>query len=62
MDKRILLVVPIRQRYNVPAIDLGLRYLATAVRRVGWEPHILHCGREKFSYSKLHLFHSQQSL
>jgi len=56
MSKRILLVVPIRQRYNVPAIDLGLRYLASAVRRVGWEPYILHCGKEKFSYRKFASF------
>lgn len=56
MGKRILFVVPIRQRYNVPAIDLGLCYLATAVRRVGWEPHILHCGREKLSYDRFTAF------
>jgi anaerobic magnesium-protoporphyrin IX monomethyl ester cyclase len=56
MKKRILFVVPIRQRYNVPAIDLGLRYLATAVRHAGWEPDILHCGKEKFSYKKFASF------
>ena len=56
MNKRILFVVPIRQRYNVPAIDLGLRFLASAARRAGWEPHILHCGKERFTYKKFASF------
>jgi hypothetical protein len=30
MYKRILFVVPIRRRYHVPAIDLGLGYPAIA--------------------------------
>jgi anaerobic magnesium-protoporphyrin IX monomethyl ester cyclase len=56
MNKKILFVVPIRSRYNVPAIDMGLLYLASAVRRVGWEPQILHCGIEEYSYQKFASF------
>lgn len=56
MNKKILFVVPIRNRYNVPAIDVGLLYLASAARQVGWEPQILHCGKERYTYKKFASF------
>lgn len=56
MDKRLLLVVPIRLQYNVPAIDLGLRYLGAAAQRIGWHVEILHCGLERFNYDQFSTF------
>lgn len=48
---RILLVVPVRKGYHIPSIDLGLGYLASAVRKAGFDVEILHCGREGYNFA-----------
>jgi len=48
---KVLLVSPINRTYVVMP-NMGLGYLATALRKNGHEVKILHCAKEKMSYPK----------
>ena len=52
---KVLLIRPVSDTYIISP-PLGLGYIATALRNIGVEPHILDCAKEQFSFDRFEAF------